>query len=75
MRGLLPADLLARLGVVTDRMLDALSEEQKQRSGGQGSIFAMEHQDPVFSELIACRRRCTRCMRSAFPGRATGAVS
>ena len=53
MRGLLPADLLTRLRVVTDRMLDALSEEQKQRSGGQGSIFAMEHQDPVFSELIA----------------------
>ena len=50
--GLLPADLLARLGVVTDRMLDALSEEQKQRSGGQGSIVAMEHQDPVFSKLI-----------------------
>ena len=51
--GLLPADLLARLRVVTDRMLDALADEQKQRSGGQGSIFAMEHQDPVFAELIA----------------------
>ena len=50
---LLPADLLARLRVVTDRMLDAYTDEQKQRSGGQGSIFAMEHQDPVFSELIA----------------------
>ena len=34
-------------------MLDALTDEQKQRSGGQGSILAMEHQDPVFSELIA----------------------
>ena len=51
--GLLPADLLARLRVVTDRMLDALADEQKQRSGGQGSIFAMQHQDPVFAELIA----------------------
>ena len=51
--GLLPAELLARLRVVTDRMLDAYTDEQKQRSGGQGSIFAMEHQDPVFSELIA----------------------
>jgi len=51
--GLLPVELLARLRLVTDRMLDALSDEQKQRSGGQGSIFAMEHQDPVFSELIA----------------------
>ena len=52
-RGLLPADLLGRLRVVTDRMLDAYTNEQQQRSGGQGSIFAMEHQDPVFSELIA----------------------
>ena len=51
--GLLPAELLARLRAVTDRMLDALTDEQKQRSGGQGSILAMEHQDPVFSELIA----------------------
>ncbi len=51
--GLLPAELLARLRVVTDRLLDAYTDEQKQRSGGQGSIFAMEHQDPVFSELIA----------------------
>ena len=51
--GLLPAELLARLRAVTDRMLDAYTDEQKQRSGGQGSIFAMEHQDPVFSELIA----------------------
>ena len=51
--GLLPADLLARLRVVTDRMLDAYTDEQKQRSAGQGSILGMEHQDPVFSELIA----------------------
>ena len=53
LRGLLPADLLVRLRIVTGRMLDALGEEQKQRSGGQGSIFAIEHQDPVFAELIA----------------------
>ena len=51
--GLLPAELLARLRAVTDRMLDSLTDDEKQRSGGQGSIFAMEHQDPVFSELIA----------------------
>ena len=51
--GLLPADLLGRLRAVTDRMLDAYTDEQQQRSAGQGSIFAMEHQDPVFSELIA----------------------
>ena len=50
---LLPAHLLARLRVVTDRMLDVYTDDQKQRSGGQGSIIAMEHQDPVFSELIA----------------------
>ena len=45
--------MLARLRAVTDGMLDLLTDDEKQRSGGQGSIFAMEHQDPVFSELIA----------------------
>ena len=50
---ILPTDILARLRVVTDRMLDAYSDEQKERSGGQGSILGMEHQDPVFAELIS----------------------
>ena len=59
--GLLPAELLARLRVVTDRLLDAYTDEQKQRSGGQGSIFAMEHGG--------------RCTGSGLPGRATGAVT
>ena len=51
----LSQDMLDRLRAATDRILDAYSDEQREKSGNQGQIVAMAYQDPVFQELIAWR--------------------
>ena len=51
--GLLDGDLLARLRLVSDRLLDAYPEQEKQRRGNQGSVVSIRYQDRVFAELIA----------------------
>ena len=51
--GLLDGDLLARLRLVSDRLLDAYPEQEKQRRGNQGSVVSIRFQDRVFAELIA----------------------
>ena len=51
--GLLGGELLARLRLVSDRLLDAYPEEEKQRRGNQGSVVTIAYQDRAFAELIA----------------------
>ena len=51
--GLLGGDLLGRLRLVSDRLLDAYPEEEKQRRGNQGSVVSIAYQDRAFAELIA----------------------
>ena len=50
---LLGGGLLARLRLVTDRLLDAYPEAERQRRGNQGSVVSLAYQDRVFAELIA----------------------
>jgi hypothetical protein len=51
--GLLDGDLLARLRLASDRLLDAYPEEEKQRRGNQGSVVSIRFQDRAFAELVA----------------------
>ena len=51
--GLLDGGLLARLRRVTDRLLDACPEAERQRRGNQGSVVGLAYQDRAFAELIA----------------------
>ena len=51
----LSQDMISRLRVATDCILDAYSDEQKAESGNQGNIVGMTFQDPSFQELIAWR--------------------
>ena len=50
--GVLDADTLARLRDVTDRMLAAQSDAQRERTRSQGSMLTTR-EDPLFAELIA----------------------
>ena len=51
----LSQDMISRLRVATDCILDVYSDEQKAESGNQGNIVGMTFQDPSFQELIAWR--------------------
>ena len=41
-----------RLKKATNKLLDNLTDKDKELSGSQGSIFAMQYQDPAFQDLI-----------------------
>lgn len=41
-----------RLKKATNKLLDNLTDKDKELSGSQGSIFAMKYQDPAFQDLI-----------------------
>jgi len=49
---ILDHSFLAQLRDQTNQQLDELSEEKKQHSGGQGSIFGLSYRDQVFRDLI-----------------------
>ncbi|MDE0448481.1 MAG: phytanoyl-CoA dioxygenase family protein [Spirochaetaceae bacterium] len=51
--GLLDGDLLERLRLASDRLLDAYPEEERQRRGNQGSVVSILFQERAFVELIA----------------------
>ena len=51
--GLLDGDLLTRLRLASDRLLDAYPEEERQRRGNQGSVVSIRFQDRAFAELVA----------------------
>lgn len=49
----IPAEMIAELRVASDELLDAVTEEQRANSGGQGAIVALPFTPKVFTELIA----------------------
>ena len=48
----LSGEMLENLRRETDVLLDGLTAEQKQQSGGQGSILAMPYVPSVFADLV-----------------------
>lgn len=48
----LPLEFLERLRVVTDRLLDARSDAEKEQLKAQGSLI-LTNSDPIFADLIA----------------------
>ena len=51
--GLLSGELLARLRLASDRLLDEYPDEERQQRGNQGSVVSIRFQDRAFVELVA----------------------
>lgn len=62
----LDADMLARLRAVTDRMLDAQSDAQRERTRSQGSMLTTR-EDPLFADLIAHPKALAALHSLGFP--------
>ena len=52
-----------RLKKATNKLLDNLTDKDKELSGSQGSIFAMQYQDPAFQDLI-CLPKALEALKS-----------
>ena len=62
----LPPEMLARLRDASDRMLDALPQEQAEKLRAQGSLLPTTG-DPIFAELIAWPAALNALASLGFP--------
>jgi len=49
----LTPDMVAALSAATDRVIDAMDTQERERTGNQGIVFQMIYQEPAFQQLIA----------------------